>query len=76
MVIAKMANQVDLQPGTAGNTTGLHIHTPMGHSASEFNNMSDNPNVTPAATSPAGGKAVSAKITGTQGAVVRFSNPS
>lgn len=36
-----MSNQVDLTPATA---PGLHVHVPAGHSASEFNNPSDNPN--------------------------------
>jgi hypothetical protein len=75
MATTKMA-QLDLTPATAGNTTGLHVHTPAGHSASEFNHPTDNPSVTPGATSPVGGKAVSVKIQGTQGQTVRFSNPS
>jgi hypothetical protein len=69
-------NQVDLTPGTAGNTTGLHVHTPAGHSASEFNHPTDFPTVTAGANPPAGGKAISVKIQGTQGQTVRFSNPS
>ena len=72
----KVANQLDLNPGTAGNTTGLHVHVPAGQSASAVNHATDFPSVTAGATPPASGKAVSTKITGTQGVTVRFSNPS
>ena len=71
-----MANQLDLQPSTLGNTTGLHVHAPAGASASQFNHATDFPSVVPVGTAPAGGKAVSTKILGTQGQTVRFSNPS
>ena len=75
MAIAKMP-QIDLTPATPGNTTGIHFHGTAGQAASAFNNMTDFPNTTPAATSPADGKTVSVKIPGTQGQTVRFSNPS
>ena len=61
------SNQVDLTPATSGNTTGLHVHTPNGQSASAVNNPSDSPS-TPAKT---GAKAVTVTVAG-----VRFSSPS
>jgi hypothetical protein len=76
MGTTKMANQVDITPATATIGTGLHVHTPAGASASQFNHPTDFPSVTPAATAPAGGKAVKTTIQGTQGQAVRFSNPS
>jgi hypothetical protein len=71
-----MANQLDLTPSTSGNGTGLHFHGPAGASASQFDHPTDFPSVSARATLPAGGTAVSVKITGTQGQVIRFSNPS
>jgi hypothetical protein len=76
MATSKMATQIDITPATAGNTTGLHVHTPSGHSASEFNHATDNPSVTPAAASNAQGKAVKVAISGTDKQSVRFANPS
>jgi hypothetical protein len=35
-----MSNQVDLTPATP---PGIQAHVPTGHSASEFNNPTDNP---------------------------------
>jgi hypothetical protein len=69
-----MSNQVDLTPGTAGNSTGLHVHTPVGHSASENNNPSDAPGQTKNAS---GGPTVVLKVKGADGqSNLRFANPS
>lgn len=67
----KMANQVDLTPATF--SSGLHFHAPNGQSAGAVNNPSDSPN---AAANANVAKAVTVKVTGTQGATIRFSNPS
>jgi len=67
-----MSNQFDLTPATA---PGLHVHVPAGHSASEFNNPTDNPNTPATANPPAGGKAVIASIIGTDKTKIRFANP-
>jgi hypothetical protein len=75
MATAKMA-QVDITPSSGPTGLNIHFHGPAGHSASEFNNVSDFPNVAPGASAPSGGKAVSTKIQGTQGQAVRFANPS
>ena len=37
-----MAN-IDFNPGTPGNTTGLHVHVPVGQTASVVNNPADFP---------------------------------
>lgn len=62
-----MSNQVDLTPGTAGNSSGLHVHVPNGNSACSYNNAADFPSVSPKVT----GTAVMKNVSG-----VRFSNPS
>ena len=66
-----MANQIDLTPSTT--PTGLHVHVPNGQTASVVNNPADFPAV-PAQVGT-GTKTVTAKINGTQGSTVRFSNP-
>jgi len=68
-----VANQTDLTPGTAGNTTGIHFHGPNGQSANVANNPSDFPT---GKANSSGAPTVTKTITGTQGQVVRFSNPS
>jgi len=65
-------NQVDLNPGTSGNKTGLHFHGPTGASASDINDPSSFPSVPANSTAP---KAVSTKIAGTPGLTIKFSNP-
>jgi hypothetical protein len=61
-----MAN-IDLNPGTPGNSTGLHVHVPAGQTASVVNNPADFPS-SPAKT---GAKSVTANVAG-----VRFASPS
>jgi hypothetical protein len=72
-----MANNqnVDLTPGAnpvALGGPGLHFHSP-GKSAGEFNDPSSFPSTNPLASGP---KAVTVKVTGTPGVVIKFSNPS
>lgn len=69
MAVVPPANQVDLVPSTPGNSTGLHVHAPVGVSASAVNNPSDAP--APAKS----GNQVTAKISQANGGP-RFSNPS
>jgi hypothetical protein len=69
-----MAN-IDLQPSTSGNTTGLHVHVPSGASAGHFNNLADFPNAAPSAASNSQRKAVKVSVQGTQGVFVRVANP-
>ncbi len=66
-----MAQQIDLTPATF--SSGLHFHAPTGSTAAAFNNSSDFPSVPAKAAQPI--PTVTTKITGTQGTVVRFSNP-
>jgi hypothetical protein len=68
-----VANQTDLNPGTAGNSTGIHFHGPNGQSANAANNPSDFP---AGKANASGALSVTKTIVGTQGVVVRFSNPS
>lgn len=68
MAVVPPANQVDLVPATPGNTTGLHVHVPVGVSASTVNNPSDSP--APAKS----GVQVTAKISQANGGP-RFANP-
>ena len=68
-------NQVDVTPSAnlgGSQPNGIHFHGPRGESAASSTNPSDFPNV-PANTTAA--KAVATKVTGTQGAVIRFANP-
>ncbi len=68
-----MANsQVDLTPGTAGNTTGLHVHVPNGASACNVSNPTEAPSIPANSTAP---KVVSVKIAQANGGP-RFQNPS
>jgi hypothetical protein len=65
-----MAN-IDLNPGTPGNSTGLHVHVPAGQTASVVNNPSDFPSL----PAKIGGKTVSVAIAPATGGP-RFCNPS
>ena len=68
-----MANtQIDLMPGTSGNTTGLHFHSPNGASACNVTNPTEAPSI-PANSTAA--KVVSVKIAQANGGP-RFQNPS
>ena len=66
--------QTDITPSTTlgggSQPNGLHIHVSNGASASKFDNPTDVP------APPKSGTATTVKIAGTQGAVVRYSNPS
>jgi hypothetical protein len=67
-----MPNQVDLTPASS-NTTGLHVHTPNGASASGFDNPTDV--ITPIAKAAV--TSVAKNINGVDGKIcVRFANPS